>query len=142
MKVINKGVCAPLGFKAFGMHAGIRKNKDKIDLALVMSDVKASAAAVYTTNLVKGAPIYVTQSNLNNGIAQAMICNSGNANTCNADGIEIATQTCEILAEVANIAPEDVIIASTGVIGISNPLPPMRLFLPTPGRFRRLPKVL
>ncbi|MBQ3253691.1 MAG: bifunctional ornithine acetyltransferase/N-acetylglutamate synthase, partial [Acholeplasmatales bacterium] len=118
MKVINKGVCAPLGFKAYGMHAGIRKNKDKIDLSLIMSDVKASASAVYTQNLVKGAPIYVTQSNLNNGIAQAMICNSGNANTCNADGIEIAVRTCEILANSANIAPEDVIIASTGVIGL------------------------
>lgn len=118
MKVINKGVCAPLGFKANGIHAGIRKNKSKIDLALIYSECVASAAAVYTTNLVKGAPIYVTQANLNNGYAQAMICNSGNANTCNADGVEIATKTCEILAKSLNIKPEDVIVASTGVIGL------------------------
>ena len=118
MKVINKGVCAPLGFKANGIHAGIRKNKSKIDLALIYSECVASAAAVYTTNLVKGAPIYVTQANLNNGYAQAMICNSGNANTCNADGVEIATQTCEILAKSLNIKAEDVIVASTGVIGL------------------------
>lgn len=117
MKVINKGVCAPLGFKANGIHAGIRKNKDKIDLALIVSDVKASAAAVYTTNLVKGAPIYVTKENISNGYAKAMICNSGNANTCNADGIEIATKTCEILANELNIDSKDVIVASTGVIG-------------------------
>ncbi len=117
MKVINKGVCAPLGFKANGIHAGIRKNKDKIDLALIVSDVKASAAAVYTTNLVKGAPIYVTKDNISNGYAKAMICNSGNANTCNADGIEIATKTCDILAKELNIDSKDVIVASTGVIG-------------------------
>ena len=118
MKVINGGVCAPLGFKANGIHAGIRKNKSKIDLSLIKSDVLANAAAVYTSNLVKGAPIYVTRSNINNGKAIAMICNSGNANTCNADGVEIATQTCEILAKSANIKSEDVIIASTGVIGL------------------------
>ena len=118
MKVINKGVCAPLGFKASGIHAGIRANKSKIDMSLIMSDVRCNAAAVYTTNLVKGAPIYVTMSNLNDGYAQAMLCNSGNANTCNADGIEIATKSCEILAESANIAANDVIVASTGVIGL------------------------
>lgn len=117
MKVINKGVCAPLGFKANGIHAGIRKNKDKIDLALIVSDVKASAAAVYTTNLVKGAPIYVTKENISDGYAKAMLCNSGNANTCNADGIEIATKSCDILAKELNISAKDVIVASTGVIG-------------------------
>lgn len=117
MKVINKGVCAPLGFKANGIHAGIRKNKDKIDLALIVSDVKASAAAVYTTNLVKGAPIYVTKENIGDGYAKAMICNSGNANTCNADGIEIASKSCDILAKELNISAKDVIVASTGVIG-------------------------
>lgn len=117
MKIINKGVCAPLGFKANGIHAGIRKNKDKIDLALIVSDVKASAAAVYTTNLVKGAPIYVTKDNISDGYAKAMLCNSGNANTCNADGIEIATKSCDILAKELNISSKDVIVASTGVIG-------------------------
>ena len=116
MKVINKGVCAPLGFKANGIHAGIRKNKSKIDLALIYSECVASAAAVYTTNLVKGAPIYVTQANLNNGYAQAMICNSGNANTCNANGIEIATQMCRLVEKTTGVSANDVVVASTGVI--------------------------
>lgn len=126
MKIINKGVCAPLGFKANGIHAGIRHNKEKIDLALIVSDVKASAAAVYTSNLVKGAPIYVTQENIKDGYAKAMICNSGNANTCNADGVDIANQTCEILAKEINIDPNDVIIASTGVIGLPLSIEPFK----------------
>ena len=91
MKQINGGVCAAKGFTANGIHCGIRKNKTKRDLALIYSEVPASAAAVYTTNLVKGAPLTVTKNNIANGVAQAMICNSGNANTCNANGIEIAT---------------------------------------------------
>ena len=86
MQLINGGVCAPKGFKAGGVHCGIRKNRVKRDLSLIISEVPASASAVYTQNLVKGAPIYVTQRNLVDGIAQAAICNSGNANTCNADG--------------------------------------------------------
>lgn len=130
MEIINGGVIAPLGFKANGIHAGIRKNKSKIDLSLIVSECKASAAAVYTTNLVKGAPIYVTQANLNNGIAQAMLCNSGNANTCNADGIEIATLSCEILAKELSIAPEDVIVASTGVIGLPLSIEPFKTGIP------------
>lgn len=130
MEIINGGVIAPLGFKANGIHAGIRKNKSKIDLSLIVSECKASAAAVYTTNLVKGAPIYVTQANLNNGIAQAMLCNSGNANTCNADGIEISTQSCEILAKELSIAPEDVIVASTGVIGLPLSIEPFKTGIP------------
>ena len=117
MEIINGGVCAPKGFMANGIHAGIRKNKDKIDMSLIVSETKANAAAVYTTNLVMGAPIYVTKANLNNGYAQAMLCNSGNANTCNANGIEIATQSCEILAKELKINSSDVIVASTGVIG-------------------------
>ena len=126
MKIINKGVCAPLGFKANGIHAGIRHNKEKIDLALIVSDVKASAAAVYTSNLVKGAPVYVTQENIKDGYAKAMICNSGNANTCNADGVDIANQTCEILAKEINIDSKDVIIASTGVIGLPLSIEPFK----------------
>ena len=117
-KELDLGVVAPLGFKANGIHAGIRANKDKIDLSLIYSEVKAKASAVYTSNLVKGAPIYVTKANINDGFAQAAICNSGNANTCNADGIEIATKTCEILAKEMGIASNDVIVASTGVIGL------------------------
>ena len=118
MKIIDKGVVAPLGFKANGIHAGIRANKDRIDLSLIYSNVKAKASAVYTSNLVKGAPIYVTKANINDGYAQAIICNSGNANTCNSDGIEIATKTCELLADELKIKANDVIVASTGVIGL------------------------
>lgn len=130
MKIITGGVVAPKGFTANGIHAGIRQNKSKIDLSLIYSEKKATAAAVYTTNLVKGAPIYVTKANLNNGYAQAMLCNSGNANTCNADGIEIATASCEILAKELNIAPEDVIVASTGVIGLPMSLEPFKTGIP------------
>ena len=114
---INGGVCAAKGFSANGIHCGIRKNKSKRDIALIYSDVIANAAAVYTQNLVKGAPLTVTKNNISDGKAQAMICNSGNANTCNANGIEIAEQMCECLAKEMSIRAEDVIVASTGVIG-------------------------
>ena len=90
MKIVGGGVCAAKGFTANGIHCGIRKNHTKKDLSLIFSSVPASAAAVYTTNLVKGAPLIVTKNHLQDGIAQAVICNSGNANTCNANGIEIA----------------------------------------------------
>ncbi len=117
MKHIEGGVCAAQGYKAAGIHCGIRKNKTKKDLALIVSDVPASAAGVYTLNLVKGAPILVTKKNLENGIAQAVICNSGNANTCNADGIEIAEGMCALVEKHTGICANDVIVASTGVIG-------------------------
>ncbi|MBQ7053667.1 MAG: bifunctional glutamate N-acetyltransferase/amino-acid acetyltransferase ArgJ [Oscillospiraceae bacterium] len=117
MKIINGGVCAAKGFRANGIHCGIRKNKTKRDLALIVSDVKASAAAVYTTNLVKGAPLTVTKNHISDGYAQAVICNSGNANTCNADGIEIAEKMSALTADALGISANDVVIASTGVIG-------------------------
>ncbi len=117
MKTVSGGVCAAKGFKAAGVHCGIRKNKMKKDLALIVSDVPASAAAVYTTNLVKGAPLTVTKNNITDGKAQAIICNSGNANTCNANGIEIAKKMCELVSEKLAIAQNDVVVASTGVIG-------------------------
>lgn len=117
MKIIEGGVCAAKGFKANGIHCGIRKNRVKRDLSLIVSDVKASAAAVYTTNLVKGAPLTVTKAHLTDGMAQAIICNSGNANTCNADGIEIAEKMCMLVEKSAGISANDVIVASTGVIG-------------------------
>ena len=90
MKIISGGVCAAKGFKASGVHCGIRKNRTKRDLALIYSEKVANAAAVYTTNLVKGAPLVVTKNHIADGKAQAVICNSGNANTCNANGVEIA----------------------------------------------------
>ena len=117
MKLIPGGVCAAKGFKANGVHCGIRKNQTKKDLALIVSDVVASAAAVYTTNLVKGAPLLVTQKNIANGKAQAVICNSGNANTCNANGVEIAEGMCALVEKQLGIAASDVVVASTGVIG-------------------------
>ena len=116
-KYVDGGVCAPKGFKANGIFCGLKKNPNKKDLALIYSEKLCSTASVYTQNLVKGAPIYVTQNNCKNGYAQAIICNSGNANTCNANGIEIATEMCNILANAINIKADDVIVASTGVIG-------------------------
>ena len=97
LKTVPGGVCAAKGFKAAGTACGIRKKPGKKDLALIVSSVPASAAAVYTTNLVKGAPLTVTKHHLADGKAQAVICNSGNANTCNADGIEIAESVCFLL---------------------------------------------
>ena len=117
MKIINGGVCAARGFKANGLHCGIRSNTTKKDLSLVVSEVPASAAAVYTTNLVKGAPLKVTKQHIEDGIAQAAVCNSGNANTCNANGIEIAEEMSSLVAAELGIRAEDVIVASTGVIG-------------------------
>ena len=117
LQKVQGGVCAAKGFTANALHCGIRKNKTKRDLALIYSEVPAAAAAVYTKNLVKGAPLTVTKNNIANGTARAVICNSGNANTCNANGIEIATQTCDLLAGALGIDATDVIVASTGVIG-------------------------
>ncbi|HJJ27390.1 MAG TPA: bifunctional ornithine acetyltransferase/N-acetylglutamate synthase, partial [Methanocorpusculum sp.] len=117
MKLIEGGVCAAKGFTANGVHCGIRKSRTKRDLALIYSSVPASAAAVYTQNLVKGAPLLVTAENIADGTAQAVICNSGNANTCNADGIEIAHAMCDSLAAELKIKASDVVVASTGVIG-------------------------
>ena len=118
MKILEKGgVTAAKGFRANGIHCGIRKNKTKRDLALIVSDVPASAAAVYTTNLVKGAPLTVTKKHLENGRAQAVVCNSGNANTCNADGIEIAEKMAALTADALGLDASDVLVASTGVIG-------------------------
>jgi glutamate N-acetyltransferase/amino-acid N-acetyltransferase len=117
MNIITGGVCAAQGFSAAGYHCGIRKNRTKKDLALIMSRVPASAAAVYTTNLVKGAPLVVTKEHLLDGVAQAVICNSGNANTCNDNGLEIAREMCQLTADAIGAKAEDIIVASTGVIG-------------------------
>ena len=117
MKLISGGVCAAKGFRAAGIHCGIRRNHSKKDLALIVSDVPAAAAAVYTTNLVKGAPLTVTKKNISDGKAQAVICNSGNANTCNANGVEIAEAMCALVQQHTGISASDVVVASTGVIG-------------------------
>ena len=130
MNIISGGICAAKGFKASGIHCGIRKNRSKRDLALIFSEKKANTAAVYTTNLVKGAPLIVTKNNISDGFAQAVICNSGNANTCNANGVEIAEQTCGLLANELNIASSDVVVASTGVIGLPLSIEPIKNGIP------------
>ena len=117
MKFIEGGVCAAQGFTASGIHCGIRKNREKRDLALIVSQKRAAAAAVYTQNLVKGAPLMVTKANIADGCASAILCNSGNANTCNADGEEVAQKMCALAADALGIPAKDVVVASTGVIG-------------------------
>ena len=131
MQIISGGVCAPKGFKAGGIHCGIRKNRTKRDLSLILSEKKANAAAVYTTNLVKGAPLTVTKNNIADGFASAIICNSGNANTCNANGIEIAEETCKLLGNALGINKSDVVVASTGVIGLPLNIEPIKKGIPS-----------
>ncbi|MDR1664839.1 MAG: bifunctional glutamate N-acetyltransferase/amino-acid acetyltransferase ArgJ [Clostridiales bacterium] len=121
MEFINGGVTAPKGFRASGICSGIKKNTAKNDLALIMADALCDAAAVYTTNRVKAAPVFLTKSHLSNGKARAILANSGNANACAPNGEENALRACEALSKAAGIAAEDIIINSTGVIG--QPLP-------------------
>lgn len=130
MKMIEGGVTAAQGFVAGGIHCGVRKNKSKPDLAMIYSEKPCAAAAVYTQNLVKGAPILVTQKNIADGVAKAVICNSGNANTCNADGEEKAQAMCDLTAQALGIAPQDVVVASTGVIGQVLPIEPIAAGVP------------
>ena len=130
MTIIKGGVCAAKGFTANGIHCGIRKNKTKRDLSLIVSEVEASAAAVYTTNLVKGAPLTVTKTHLADGKARAIICNSGNANTCNANGIEVAEKMSQLTADALQISANDVVVASTGVIGQPLDITPIAAGMP------------
>lgn len=135
-KIIDGGVCAPKGFKANGVYCGIKKSASaeqnpnaphKNDLGMIVSDEMCTCAAVYTTNKVKGAPILVTKSNLEktNNHAKAVIVNSKNANTCNADGVEKASKMCELAAEALGIDDSEVVVASTGVIGQILPIEPI-----------------
>lgn len=130
MKNVDGGVCAPIGFTANGVHAGIRKNRSKKDLALIASETLANAAAVYTRNRVKGAPLVLTKEHLASGTAQAIVCNSGNANTCNADGMEIAGAMADLTGAALGIDPTGVVVASTGVIGEPLPLAPVETAMP------------
>ena len=125
MTFIPGGVCAAGGFRANGVRCGIKASSKKRDLALIVSDKRCAAAAVYTANLVKSAPIRVTKAHLADGYAQAVICNSGNANTCNANGMEIAEGMCELTRRYLGISAEDVIVGSTGVIGQPMSLAPI-----------------
>lgn len=127
-KIINGGVCAAKGFKASGVYCAIKENPTKKnDIALIVSDVMCNAAGVYTSNKVKGAPVVVTKKNLekSGGKAKAVIVNSKNANTCNADGEEKAEKMCSLAADALGIKPEEVIVASTGVIGQVLPIEPI-----------------
>ena len=127
LKHVEGGVCAAQGFLANGLHCGLNPDKDKYDLALVYSQTPCQTAAVYTTNKVKGAPILVTKRNLaaTGGIAKAVIANSKNANTGNANGEETAAQMCGLAARELGISPGEVIVASTGVIGEELPIEPI-----------------
>lgn len=130
IKFIEGGICAPKGFQASGVHCGIRKNRTKKDLSLIVSDVMCNAAAVYTKNKVKGAPVTVTKEHLKDGKARAIICNSGNANTCAPNGIEIAEQTCALLAKELKVDASDIIVSSTGVIGLPMSMEPFEKGIP------------
>ena len=130
MKEVIGGVCAPKGFRAGGIWCGIRKNKTKSDLAMIVSDTMCTAAGVYTKNKVKGAPIVVTKNHLADGHAQAVICNSGNANTCAPNGLEIAEETCALTAKALGLLPTDIIVASTGVIGKEMEIAPFATGIP------------
>ncbi len=129
-EIISGSVCAAKGFKASGVHCGLRRNKSKLDLGLVYAEDICKAAGIYTENKIKGASVTTTKRHLENGEAQAIIINSGNANTCNLDGEEKATLMCELVAKELSLNPQDVIVASTGIIGKSLPIEPIESSLP------------
>lgn len=125
IKQIKGGICAAKGFFANGIYCGIKKKKTSKDLAIIYSESLCNVAAVYTQNKVCGANIIVSKENLKNGHAKAIICNSGNANTCNKDGIEKAKAMCKGVADYLKISEKDVAVASTGVIGVPLPIEPI-----------------
>jgi glutamate N-acetyltransferase/amino-acid N-acetyltransferase len=118
-KEVKGGVCAPKGFKAAGIHCGVKGdgNTAKKDLALIVSEAPCAAAGTFTTNQVKAAPVYLSMKNVADGRAKAIVCNSGNANACAPQGEENAMKMCEETAKLLGVAPEEVLVASTGVIG-------------------------
>lgn len=119
IKYIDGGVTAPNGFLASGIYCGLKKSNLQKDLALIYSEVPAIAAGMYTKNKVKGAPIYITKEHLTNKKAQAIIINSGNANTCNGDdGLHKAEKMTSLQAKELKLKADDVLVASTGVIGV------------------------
>lgn len=124
------GVCSAQGFRAGGIACGIKGTIDKKDLAMIVSDTMCSAAAVYTTNKVKGAPLAVTKKHLHDGKAQAIICNSGNANTCAPGGDELAEKTCSLVAQQLSLTADDIAVCSTGVIGQAMSIEPFETGIP------------
>ena len=130
-KRIEGGICAPQGFLAYGVHCGLRKNKSKPDLAMICSELPCDAAAVYTQNKVKGATIVVTKQHIEeDGKLQALIINSGNANTCNIDGEEKAMMMCKLCADELKLSPSAIGVASTGIIGEILPIEPIQQAVP------------
>lgn len=126
-KYIDGGsVTSPLGFTANGICAGVKpSNTTKKDLALIYCEKVCNSAAIFTKNLVKSDTIYVTKKHLENGTAQAVVVNSGNANACNPDGYEKAEKMCKLAASALGVDENDVIVASTGVIGQPLPIEPI-----------------
>lgn len=122
-KLINNSICAPKGFLATGVHAGIRKNSKKLDLAVIYCQQPAIAAGVFTTNQVKAAPVLLSEQHLKQGLLQAIVVNSGNANACTgALGMEHAMEMAETTAINLQIPVGRVAVASTGVIGVTLPI--------------------
>ena len=118
LKYIEGGVCAAQGFRAAGIHVGVKTHAAwKKDVALIVSDVDCAAAAMFTTNVVKAAPIHVDRKHLADGKARAIVANSGNANACAPQGEENAIKMCAAAAKAIGCPPEDVLVSSTGVIG-------------------------
>lgn len=118
---IEGGITSPLGFKAAGVHCGIKKNSP--DLALILSEVPAVAAGMFTTNKVKAAPVILSQKKIRKGKARAIVANSGNANACTGkEGFENAKKMCEIVARELGVSSEEVLVASTGIIGEQLPM--------------------
>ena len=130
IQIIPGGITAPAGFKAGGINCGLRKNKSRRDLALIFSDFDCTAAGIFTTNKVFAAPVGVSRAHVADGRARAIICNSGNANTCTEDGYIKANATCRKVAETLGIAEDDVLVCSTGVIGVPLPIEPILTGIP------------
>ena len=132
MKTVPGGVCAAKGFVAAGVHCGVKADSDpaKKDLALILSETECQAAAVYTTNRVKAAPIYVTMEHLEDGVCRGVIANSGNANACAPESHENALEMCVMAATATGLKAQDFIVASTGVIGQTIRLAPIQAGLP------------
>ncbi len=128
MKRMEGGVCAPKGFRANGIWCGIRKNKGKKDLALIVSDAPCSAAGLYTTNKVQAASVIVTREHLADGSARAIVCNSGNANACTGEaGMVAARRMAAVVAGKLGIKTTEVVVGSTGVIGVPLPIEPIEM---------------
>ena len=130
MKIIDGGVCAAKGFTAGSIRSGIKDSRADDDTAIIFSACECTAAATYTMNRVKAAPLYVTMEHLENGVARAIVANAGNANACAPDGMENARRMAKVAAKVLGVDEDDVVVASTGVIGQRLPVECIEQHLP------------